>query len=41
VLEDGTEVSAREVLARADQERQQAANDSAAFDAAVNCFLRT
>lgn len=41
VLEDGTEMSAREVLARADAKRQQAANDSAAFDAAVSCFLRT
>lgn len=41
VLEDGTEMSAREVLARAEQERQQASNDSSAFDAAINCFLRT
>jgi len=41
VLEDGTELSAREVLARADRERQQAANDSAAYEAAVSCFLRT
>lgn len=40
VLEDGTEISAREVLARGELERQQAANDSAAFDAAINCFLR-
>lgn len=41
VLEDGTELSAREVLQRAEQERRQAANDSKAFDAAINCFLRT
>lgn len=41
VLEDGTELSAREVLARGEAERQQAANDSQAFDAAINCFLRT
>lgn len=41
VLEDGTELSAREVLARGEAEQQQAANDSKAFDAAINCFLRT
>lgn len=41
VLEDGSELSAREVLARAERERQQAANDASAFDAAVNCFLRS
>lgn len=41
VLEDGTELSAREVLARAQAERQMAEQDAAAFDAAVNCFLRT
>lgn len=41
VLEDGTEMSAREVLARAERERQQAANDAGAYEAAVNCFLRS
>ena len=40
VLEDGTELSAREVLARADTARQMAEQESAAFEAAVNCFLR-
>lgn len=40
-MEDGTELSAREVLARAERAREQAANDSAAFDAAINCFLRS
>lgn len=41
VLEDGTELSAREVLARSQVARELAQRESAAFEAAVNCFLRT
>lgn len=41
VLEDGTELSARDLLARMAQDRQRAQQDAKAFDAAVNCFLTT
>ena len=40
-LDDGTEVSAREALERARDDMKQAEADVKAFDAAVNCFLRT
>ncbi len=39
-LEDGTEVRAAEVLARAQAERVKAEADAQAFEAAVSCFLR-
>lgn len=40
-LEDGTEVSAAELLARAEAERAQAEQDARAFQAAAHCFLRS
>lgn len=40
-LEDGTEVPAVELLARAEAERAQAEQDARAFQAAANCFLRS
>lgn len=40
-LEDGTEVPAAELLARAEAERAQAEQDARAFQAAANCFLRS
>lgn len=39
-LDDGTEMSAREALARADEVIAQAKTDALAFDAAITCFLR-
>lgn len=41
VLEDGTELSARDLLARMADDQQRAQQDAKAFDAAVNCFLTT
>lgn len=40
-LEDGTEVPAAELLARAEAERAQAEQDARAFQAAAHCFLRS
>lgn len=40
-LEDGTEVPAAELLARAAAERAQAEQDARAFQAAAHCFLRS
>lgn len=40
-LEDGTEIPAAELLARAEAERAQAEQDARAFQAAANCFLRS
>jgi hypothetical protein len=40
-LEDGTEIPAVELLARAEAERAQAEQDARAFQAAANCFLRS
>lgn len=40
VLDDGTEVSAREAMARIGDDAAQAEVDAKAFGAAVNCFLR-
>lgn len=40
-LEDGTEIPAAELLARAGAERAQAEQDARAFQAAANCFLRS
>lgn len=40
-LEDGTRLTAREVMVQAREVRQIAQKESAAFAAAVNCFLRT
>lgn len=40
VLDDGTEISAREAMARIGDDAAQAEVDAKAFGAAVNCFLR-
>lgn len=40
-MEDGTELPAAEVLARAEADRVQAEQDARAFEAAANCFLRS
>lgn len=40
-LEDGTEIPAAELLARAEAERAQAEQDARAFQAAAHCFLRS
>ncbi len=40
-MEDGTELPAAEVLARAEAERVQAEQDARAFEAAAHCFLRS
>lgn len=40
VMDDGTEVSAREALAQAEAEAAQANTEAGAFGAAINCFLR-
>jgi hypothetical protein len=39
-LDDGTEMTAREALAQADDAILQARDDSRAFEAAINCYLR-
>lgn len=41
VLDDGTVTTAGELLARSAAERERAIRDAEAFEAAVNCFLRT
>lgn len=40
VLDDGTEVSVREAMARMGDDARQADNDVKAFEAAVTCYLR-
>jgi hypothetical protein len=40
VLDDGTEVSAREALAQVEAEASQAKTEAEAFGAAINCFLK-
>lgn len=40
VLDDGTEVSVREAMARLGDDARQSENDVKAFDAAVTCYLR-
>lgn len=39
-LDDGTELTAREALAQADDAIEQAKTDAQAFGAAINCYLR-
>lgn len=41
VLDDGTEVSVREAMARASDDMLQSDTDVKAFEAAVTCYLRT
>ena len=40
MLEDGTQMTAREVMARANEVVSQAQKEAGAFEAAVNCALR-